>query len=209
MRNLIFVAVCLCPSVRADPNDDARRHWQEGTVAYALGRFTAAAAEYEEAFIRRPVPELLYNAAQAHRFAGNKRRALMLYQSYLSTPLFSRRPMADHVERHIEVLRAALDREEQTQRTDLPPVRWPDAAGGRPRAPKPRAAPATDQRSELGPALAGAALPAMVVVALLRRRQRRVQLLPPSTVTLAPSRVTLPLPEPPARVTRCERRSRA
>ena len=63
-----------------------RRHapsTQKGTAAYALNHYAAAAEYFEKAFEIRPDPALLYNAAQAHRLAGNKERALSLYESYL------------------------------------------------------------------------------------------------------------------------------
>jgi tetratricopeptide (TPR) repeat protein len=67
----------------AAPVDEARALNDKATAAFALGRFPEAAAEFEKAFELKPDPALLYNAAQAHRLAGNKERALALYQSYL------------------------------------------------------------------------------------------------------------------------------
>jgi tetratricopeptide (TPR) repeat protein len=215
MRNLILALFCLSPAARADPSEEARRHWQEGTVAYALGRFPAAAAEYEEAFASRPLPELLYNAAQAHRFAGNKRRALLLYQSYLSTPLFARRPMAERVERHIEVLRAALEREEQSLRGDLAPAGWPARAqvAGRGAATvhlerRGEARSGAPGKLPPGPAplILAAALIVLAVALLALSRRRRTRPARLQVVSDEPRRKTLEL-SPAGAVTLAGRRS--
>lgn len=63
---------------------EAKLHFERGTSAYALGDYAQAAVEYESAFKRKPDAALLYNAAQAHRLAGHKERALQLYESYLN-----------------------------------------------------------------------------------------------------------------------------
>jgi tetratricopeptide (TPR) repeat protein len=56
---------------------------QKATAAYALGHYAEAAESFEKAFELAPDPALLYNAAQAYRLAGNKERALTLYENYL------------------------------------------------------------------------------------------------------------------------------
>jgi hypothetical protein len=67
----------------ADASSEARGYYERATAAYSLGRFAEAATLYEKSFDLKPDPALLYNAAQAHRIAGNKPRALLLYQNYL------------------------------------------------------------------------------------------------------------------------------
>jgi tetratricopeptide (TPR) repeat protein len=67
---------------RADAEPTARELFDQGTAAYALGHFQEAAELYEKAFTLKHDPALLYNAAQAHRQAGNKKRALLLYENY-------------------------------------------------------------------------------------------------------------------------------
>ena len=61
----------------------AKLHYDKGTAAYALGDFVEAAYQYEAAFRLKADPALLFNAAQAHRRAGNRRRAMELYQNLL------------------------------------------------------------------------------------------------------------------------------
>ncbi len=100
-------------SARADEpvSASAKEHYQKGTAAYALGNYDEAAREYEAAFQKRQLPELLYNAAQAHRLAGNKKRALLLYENYLR--LFGAKIVnRDEVSRLIAQLKTALAADE-------------------------------------------------------------------------------------------------
>ena len=80
---VVVVWLAVATSARAEQPSEARLHFDRATSAFALGRFNDAALEYEKAFDLKPDPALLYNAAQAHRKAGNKHRALLLYQNYL------------------------------------------------------------------------------------------------------------------------------
>src|SRR5437762_2788493 len=85
----IVAALCVVlggTGARADVTEDARIHYQKALAAYGLSNFAEAATEYEQAFALKPDPALLYNAAQAHRLAGNPERALQLYQNYLNLP---------------------------------------------------------------------------------------------------------------------------
>jgi tetratricopeptide (TPR) repeat protein len=91
--------------VRAD-NVDARTHFQRATTHFALGEFAQAADEYEAAFKLKPDPALLYNAAQAHRLAGNLPKALILYKNYLN--LYPRSPNTVAVRAQITKLEEAI-----------------------------------------------------------------------------------------------------
>jgi tetratricopeptide (TPR) repeat protein len=111
----LAVLAVLAPTVAsADKISDAKEHYKQGTAAYALGKYAEAATHYEAAFELSPDPALLYNAAQAHRIAGNKQRALTLYQSYLRMygPQAQNR---DDVERHIDELKRAIDVDERAK----------------------------------------------------------------------------------------------
>jgi hypothetical protein len=86
---VILVCLLALPTVAqaAAPtaaDSEAKQHFERGTSAYALGDYSEAATEYERAFKLKPDAALLYNAAQAHRLAGHKERALQLYESYLN-----------------------------------------------------------------------------------------------------------------------------
>jgi tetratricopeptide (TPR) repeat protein len=107
--------------VRADDRSDARAHYEKARGAYALGHYADAAAEFEAAFLLKPDPAILYNAAQAYRLAGKKERALELYRSYRR--VYGRR--AEHaadVDKHITELEKAIEsdrRASSAESTDL------------------------------------------------------------------------------------------
>lgn len=101
-----------------DHEDSAKLHYEHGLSAYGLGHYAEAADEYEKAFALKPDPALLYNAAQSHRLAGTKSRALQLYKSYLA--LFGDVPNRVEVQRHIDELSAAIVADERLQSS--PPV---------------------------------------------------------------------------------------
>ena len=89
---------------------EARAHFDKATSAFALGKFADAATEYEKAFELKPDAALLYNAAQSHRLAGNKQRALLLYQNYLRIYGKQANNKAE-VNRNIVELKAAIETE--------------------------------------------------------------------------------------------------
>jgi tetratricopeptide (TPR) repeat protein len=86
MQASVFAIAALALTVtkaRADETSEAKVQYERGVGAYALGNYAQAAQFYEAAFALKPDPALLYDAAQAHRFAGHKQRALLLYQNYV------------------------------------------------------------------------------------------------------------------------------
>jgi tetratricopeptide (TPR) repeat protein len=92
--------------------EDARAYNQKATAAFALGKYGAAADYFEKAFELKPDPALLYNAAQAHRMAGDKERALALYQNYLRVYGGSPGQRSD-VEKHIDELKKAIEHDKE------------------------------------------------------------------------------------------------
>jgi hypothetical protein len=93
-------------------DEDPHAYYERARAQFALGKYADAAINFEKVFELSPDPAILYNAAQAHRLAGNKQRALELYTSYL-------RIYGEHVDnraevqRHIDGLRVALEKERQ------------------------------------------------------------------------------------------------
>jgi tetratricopeptide (TPR) repeat protein len=115
MRVVLTLLILLAAvPARADNTSEARAHFEAGNAAYALGDYAVAAQEYEKAFALRSDPALLYNAAQAHRVAGNKPRALLLYQNYLRV-YGSQVSNRAEVQRHIATLKQAIEVEQQSQ----------------------------------------------------------------------------------------------
>jgi Tetratricopeptide repeat len=100
-------------------DEDARAVFDRGTALFALHHFAEAAAAYEKAFELRPDPAILYNAAQAHRLAGNKQRALDLYQSLLRLYGAQLSNRAE-IDGHVRQLGVALEAERRAIRS--PPV---------------------------------------------------------------------------------------
>jgi len=105
----IAFALMLLDSVAAgDSTKEAKQHYERGTTAFALGKFAEAAHEYELAYELKADAALLYNAAQANRIAGNKSRALLLYENYLRIHGASvENP--EEAARHIAHLKRAID----------------------------------------------------------------------------------------------------
>jgi tetratricopeptide (TPR) repeat protein len=116
----LCLAICLpllCVAARAD--EDAKAIFDRGTALFALHRYSDAAAAYEKAFELRPDPAILYNAAQAHRLAGNKQRALELYQSVVhlyGNKLSNRAELNEHIRQ----LTIAIEAERRA--TSSPPI---------------------------------------------------------------------------------------
>jgi tetratricopeptide (TPR) repeat protein len=118
MRVCVLVLLVLVP-LAARAEDDPKAIFDRGTALFALRHFSEAAALYEKAFELRPDPAILYNAAQAHRLAGNKTRALDLYQSLLKlygSKVANRAEIMDHI-RHLQF---AIDAERRA--TNSPPI---------------------------------------------------------------------------------------
>jgi tetratricopeptide (TPR) repeat protein len=102
--------VGLLPEARAaEPID----YEKEATAAFALGHYAEAAEAFEKAFRQEPEAALLYNAAQAHRLAGNKERALTLYENYMR--VYGNKEKRAEVQSRIDELKAAIDHDSQVR----------------------------------------------------------------------------------------------
>jgi hypothetical protein len=123
--------------------DEARARYEQATAAYALGKYAEAASLYEQAFELKVDQALLYNAAQAHRLAGNTKRAAELYKSYLR--VFPSAAHREEATRRLADLQAAEAREPQPA-----PAPQPTAV------PQPAAAPPTGASAAKPPGLSGA-----------------------------------------------------
>jgi tetratricopeptide (TPR) repeat protein len=154
MRILLaaFLILAVAPA-RADVSD-ARAHYEKATAAYALGNYSEAAEEYEKAFALKPDSALLYNAAQAHRIAGHKHRALLLYQNYVR--IFGDKVRnLDEVQRHIAALKKAIATDEQT--AGAPPTTPQQMAPGGKGEPTPTPTPTPPPQTKPEPTPAPAA----------------------------------------------------
>lgn len=105
---LLLTVLAVGGRARADNIEEARAYVNKATAAYALNHYAVAAENFEKAFELKPDPALLYNAAQAYRLAGNKERALELYESYVRV-YTSRKDTRPDIEGHIKQLKEAIE----------------------------------------------------------------------------------------------------
>jgi len=152
---------------KAGKAEEIREYLDKATAAFALNHFAEAAESYEKAFALKPDAAVLYNAAQAHRLANNKERALELYQSYLR--LYGSDKRAE-IEKHVENLKQAIEKDRAVATSPptspapvggAPAEAPPPAPAEPPPPPKPEPAPA----AAVVPAAPPAAQPAPVLVA--------------------------------------------
>jgi hypothetical protein len=130
----IAVAAAMSEPALAGPTEDAsREHFRKGTLAYNLGHYEQAAAEFEAAYLLVADPSYLFNIGQAFRLAGVPEKALIAYRSYLRTSLTNAPSRAQSQER-VRELEALI----ATRRAPPAPVPRPSPAPEPP--PPPRAA---------------------------------------------------------------------
>ena len=128
----------LAGRAQAGNEEEARAYLDKATAAYALNKYGAAAENFEKAFELKPDPALLYNAAQAWRLAGNKERALALYESYLRVyPANDKRAT---VEARIKDLKQAIERDKAVS-TSPPNNTIPIGGGANATSPPPPSSP--------------------------------------------------------------------
>ncbi len=96
----------------------SRQHFESGMAHFQLEEWDEAIHEWEAGFRIKPVPQFLYNIAQAYRQSKRPEKALSFYQKYLYAD-----PKAQNkaeVERHIAQLTKLID--EQKKSTSAPPI---------------------------------------------------------------------------------------
>jgi tetratricopeptide (TPR) repeat protein len=134
-------AIATAAPAHAGNVEKARALNDKATTAFALGRYGVAADYFEQAFELKSDPALLYNAAQAHRLAGNKERALALYQNYLRVYGKVAGDKRAEIEARIRELRQAIEHDNAVAKSP-PPVSEPPAVAPPP-TPSPAPPPAT------------------------------------------------------------------
>jgi len=162
LHTTLVIFLCLAPAAPALADTaEAKLHYEKATGYYALGKYGDAAEEYEKAFALKPDPALLYNAAQAHRVAGNKVRALELYTNYVRVYGDQIANKAE-VNRHIASLRKAIETDRET--ANAPPVSPQPIGKGRrssePQPVKPEPTPEPTPTAEPTPVVTPPAQPA-------------------------------------------------
>jgi tetratricopeptide (TPR) repeat protein len=117
---LLTLSPPLVGVARAGNTEEARVYLDKATAAYALNRYSVAAENFEKAFELKPDPALLYNAAQSYRLAGNKERALELYESYLRVYGKKDPSKREQIEGRIKELKQAIEHDKAVATS--PPV---------------------------------------------------------------------------------------
>jgi hypothetical protein len=79
----ILFAVSANAAGDSDKKSEAKLHFDLGNAYYAAKDYEHAAKEYLAAYDRLPLPDLLFNAAQAYRLLGRKDEAIKYYREYL------------------------------------------------------------------------------------------------------------------------------
>ncbi|MDB4965771.1 MAG: Thiol-disulfide isomerase [Myxococcales bacterium] len=130
------------PAPVDDRAQQAKLHYETGMAHFQLEEWDKAIEEWQAGFLIKPVPQFLYNIAQAYRQSKRPEKALGFYQKYLRMePKASNRA---EVERHIAQLNKLIDQQSKT--ASQPPVGTIEADPSRarpgdsatpPREPKP------------------------------------------------------------------------
>ena len=115
------VVVATTTLATADPSDApdrtrAKTHYKQGKAFLDSGLYDDAIREFQAAYQIAPVPELLFNIAQAARLKGDADRALAMYQKYIDEAPDG--PGADEAHTHIATLTKAI----REHRTEPPPT---------------------------------------------------------------------------------------
>jgi hypothetical protein len=129
---LVALPALLAGRAQAGDTEAARAYVEKATAAFALTHYGAAAENFEKAFELKPDPALLYNAAQSHRLAGNKERALALYKNYLR--IYAPKDKREEIEARIGELEKAIARDKAIE-SRPPNTTEPVATAPEPRAP--------------------------------------------------------------------------
>jgi tetratricopeptide (TPR) repeat protein len=95
-----------------DDSAKARALFDKGMAHFHLEEYQQAIEKWEEGFRVKPVPEFLYNVAQAYRLSKQPEKALSFYKKYLRMkPDAPNRP---EVERHVRELNRIVSEQERS-----------------------------------------------------------------------------------------------
>jgi tetratricopeptide (TPR) repeat protein len=119
MALLVAGALSPSPSWAGDDVASAKEHYHRGTKLFDLRRYREAAQEYEAAYELRDDPALLFNIAQAYRFAGDYEQAIGFYRSYLRRLPEGQAKNRDEVQARIREMTELQAQHKRTQ--DAPP----------------------------------------------------------------------------------------
>jgi iron complex outermembrane receptor protein len=158
----LALALLMAPLARAQTDDraaQAKQHYEAGMARFQLEEWDAAIEEWQAGFRIKPVPQFLYNIAQAYRLSKRWEKSLSFYQKYLR--MDPKAPNKAEVERHIAQLNKAIA--EQGKAASAPPTEAappPKPVAEAPSVPAPAVAPKPTPPPTPAPAPTAAPAPA-------------------------------------------------
>ena len=118
----LMLLLCGGPIARADEESDraakAKLHYETGMAHFNLEEWDQAIEEWQAGYRNKPLPEFMYNIAQAYRKSKRPERALQFYKSYLR--LEPNAPNKDEVERHIVEANQDIEQQKKAGATRPP-----------------------------------------------------------------------------------------
>jgi tetratricopeptide (TPR) repeat protein len=125
MSHWITVGVVLSvalPAAMAVASDDrpvqAQLRYESGMAHFNLQEWDAAIADWQEGYRIKPVPEFLFNIAQAYRKSDRPDKALFFYERYLS--LAPNGPDRADVERQAAAMRTRIAERREAPHSPAP-----------------------------------------------------------------------------------------
>jgi hypothetical protein len=97
---------------------EAKQRYENGMAHFNLEEWDKAIDEWKAGYRAKPVPQFLYNIAQAYRLSKHYEESLSFYQRYLRAE--PKAPNMKEVEGHISKLTNLLAQEKKTQ--SAPPI---------------------------------------------------------------------------------------
>jgi len=83
IATVIALVAWMAGAARADPREEARALYDEGTRYYNLGDYGKAIQVWRRAYLLAPASPLLFNLGQAYRRNGDCKEAETVYRAYL------------------------------------------------------------------------------------------------------------------------------
>lgn len=111
---LLFAAA---PAAAGDDVSQAKVHFQAGKTFYELGQYSDAIREFAAGYALSPKPEFIINLAQAYRAAGQRTKALEMFERYLEKAPANAKPRAQ-VQQVIEDLKKEIAAEPPSGQTE-------------------------------------------------------------------------------------------
>ncbi len=144
--SLVLLVVVVAGVARAQapaPVDEraqqAKQHYETGMAHFQLEEWDKAIEEWQAGFRAKPVPQFLYNIAQAYRQSKRPEKALSFYQKYLRMePEAANRAEVEH---HIAQLKGLI--EQQSKTASQPPT---EAIAAEPKSPSATTTPPAEPR---------------------------------------------------------------